>query len=101
MDAETFMRIHALKAMTGALAATVIDLTPDASAQALALGERGLPRTRDVRMRRLPGVGDPVFEVTYADGARSVTLRETVRELNGEWKITRIEPARGRSSTTT
>ena len=96
MDAEQFMRIHALKAMTGALAATVIDLTPAASAQALALGERGLPRTRDVRMRRVPGDGDPVFDVTYGDGSRTVTLRETLSEVNGEWKIARIEPAQAR-----
>ena len=101
MDADTFMWIHALKAMTGALAATVIDLTPEASAQALALGERGLPRTRDVRLRRVPGAGDPVFDVTYADGARELTLRETVREVNGEWKIARIEPARRGSSAAT
>jgi hypothetical protein len=94
IEAETFMRIHAMKAMTGALAATVMDLTPEASAQAIALGERGLPRTRDVRMRRVEGDGDPVFDVTYADGARKVTLRETVREVNGEWKIARIEPTR-------
>jgi hypothetical protein len=94
MEAEQFMRIHALKAMTGALAATVIDLTPEASAQAVELGDRGLPRTRDVRLRRVPGDGDPVFDVTYADGSRSVTLRETLNEVNGEWKIARIEPAR-------
>lgn len=94
IDAETFMRIHAMKVMTGALAATVMDLTLEASAQAMTLGERGLPRTRDVRMRRVPGDGDPVFDVTYADGARKVTLRETVREVNGEWKIARIEPTR-------
>lgn len=94
IDAETFMRIHAMKAMTGALAATVMDLTPEASAQAMTLAERGLPRARDVRMRRVEGDGDPVFDVTYADGARKVTLRETVREVNGEWKIARIEPTR-------
>jgi hypothetical protein len=95
MDAEQFMRIHALKAMTGAVAPTIIDLTPEATADALALGERGLPRTRDVQMHRVGGDGDaPVFEVTYIDGARTMTLRETVREIDGQWKIARIERAR-------
>ena len=100
MDVETFMRIHALKAMTGALAPTVVDLTPDALAQALALGERGLTRTRDVLIRPVPGDGDPTFDVTYAGHARRVTLRETVREVNGEWKIARIERVRSQAYST-
>ncbi len=92
MEAEQFMRIHALKAMTGAIAPTIIDLTPEATTAALALGARGLPRTRDVRLERVAsGDGAPVFDVTYADGARSITLRETLREVGGWWKIARIE----------
>jgi len=88
------MRIHALKVMTGALAATVIDLSPAALAQALALGEHGIARTREVRLRRVPGGGDPAFDVTYTDGPRSVTLRETLAEVGGDWQIVRIERAR-------
>ena len=97
MEAEQFMRIHALKAMTGAVAATIIDLTPEAVQQATEIGERGLARTRDVRMERLPDDRDgPIFDVTYIDSSRSLTLREHLREVAGEWKVTRLErtPAR-------
>ncbi len=95
MDVEQFMRVHALKAMTGAVAPTIIDLTPEAIADALAIGDRGLPRTRDVQMRRVAGSDDaPVFDVTYIDRHQSVTLRETIRNIDGQWKIARIERAR-------
>lgn len=95
MDVEQFMRVHALKAMTGAVAPTIIDLTPEATADALALGDRGLLRTRDVHMRRVPGDdGAPVFDVTYIDRKQSITLRETVRNIDGQWKIAHIERTR-------
>ena len=97
MDVEQFMRLHALKAMTGAVAPTIIDLTPEATQDALALGDRGLPRTRDVQLRRVAGDDDdaPVFDVTYIDRKQSITLRETVRNIDGQWKIAHIERARG------
>lgn len=97
VEAEQFMRIHALKVMTGAVAPTIIDLTPEATTDALALGARGLARTRDVRLERV-AAGDraPVFDVTYADGTRAITLRETLREVDGSWKIARIERRRAR-----
>ena len=92
MEPEQFMRIHALKAMTGAVAATIIDLTPEAVQQATAIGERGLARTRHVRRQRLPDDGaEPVFDVTYIDRGRSLTLREHLREVAGEWKIAALE----------
>lgn len=94
MDVEQFMRLHALKAMTGAVAPTIIDLTPEATADALTLGAHGLPRTRDVRLRRVAGDDDgPVFDVTYIDRTQSITLRETVRNIDGQWKIAHIERA--------
>jgi hypothetical protein len=95
MDAEEFLRIHALKAMTGALAATVIDLSPHALAQALTIGERGLARTDGVELRALPSRTAPVFDVTYRDRARSLTLRATLRQDGGGWLIDRLERVRG------
>jgi hypothetical protein len=91
MTAEQFIRLHATKAMIGAVASTVVDLDGDAVDQALALGRAGLPYTGTVRVQPDADGEAQCFEVTYECRGRRLVLRETVREVRGTWKITSIE----------
>jgi hypothetical protein len=93
MNAEEFMRDHAEKASTGRIAEIMGDLTPDAMAQ---LGPlvAGAPQPfngNDVKTVREDG-DDHIFDVTYtSNGTTAVSMRETVREVDGKWRIVKLE----------
>ncbi|MBF6599110.1 MAG: hypothetical protein IVW36_01220 [Dehalococcoidia bacterium] len=92
-EAETFMRGHAEKASSGRVAEILGDLTPDAMQQLMPMAA-GLPNPAtgyDIAAVSSSG-DDHVFDVTYTgEGDKSATMRETVRQVEGAWRIVKIE----------
>lgn len=89
MTAEEFMREHANKACTGRIAEIMGDLTPAALGQvgALMAGGPNPPKANTVVPVSQNG-DDYVFDVTYTgDGDAKASMRETVRQIDGTWKI--------------
>ncbi len=93
MDAEEFMRGHAEKASTGRIPEILGDLTPEAMQQLMPLMAGGPnPPTGYTVTPVTGGDSDDVFDVTYTgDGGTSVTMRETVRQVDGVWRIVKLE----------
>jgi len=92
MTAEEFMRGHAEKACSGRIAEIMGDLTPEALAQvgALMAGGPNPPKGNTVVPVRQDG-DDYIFDVTYTgDGGASASMRETVRQIDGTWKIVKL-----------
>ncbi len=93
MTAEEFMRDHADKASSGRVPEIITDLTPEALAQVgpLMAGGPNPPKAYEVQPVRQSGE-DYVFDVTYTgDGDARVSMRETVRQIDGVWKIIKLE----------
>ena len=92
MDAQEFMQGHADKACTGRIAEILGDLTPEAMAQVgpiMATGPNP-PKANTVVPVSQAGE-DYVFDVTYTgDGDAKAAMRETVRQVDGTWKIISI-----------
>ncbi len=89
MDAREFMQGHADKACEGRIPEIMGDLTPEALAQLgpLMAGAPNPARTNTVVPVSESG-SDHVFDVTYTgDGGATVSMRETVRQIDGTWKI--------------
>jgi len=93
MNAEEFMRGHADKACNGRLAEVMGDLTPEALATVGALMAGGPnPLKANTVMPVSENGGDYVFDVTYTgDGDAKASMRETVRQVDGVWKIVKLE----------
>ena len=92
MKAKEFMQGHADKACEGRIAEILADLTPEALAQLgpLMAGAPNPLRTNSVVAVSTAG-GEHVFDVTYAgDGGATVSMRETVLEINGVLKIVNL-----------
>lgn len=93
MTAEEFMRDHADKASSGRIPEILADLTPEAMGQlgSLMAGGPNPPKGYDVRVVSASG-DDHVFDVTYTgDGDTRASMRETVRQVEGVWKIVKLE----------
>lgn len=89
MNAEEFMRDHAEKASTGRIPEILGDLTPEAMAKlgGLMAGGPNPPKAYEVTPVSQSG-DDHIFDVTYTgDGDTKVSMRETVREIDGKWRI--------------
>ena len=89
MDAREFMQGHADKACEGRIPEIMGDLTPEALAQLgpLMAGAPNPVRTNTVVPVSESGA-DHIFDVTYTgDGGATVSMRETVRQIDGTWKI--------------
>jgi len=87
------MQGHADKACEGRIAEILADLTPEALAQLgpLMAGAPNPLKTNSVVPVATAG-GDRVFDVTYGgEGGGTVSMRETVREIGGAWKIVNLE----------
>ena len=87
------MQGHADKAREGRIAEILADLTPEALAQLgpLMAGAPNPLKTNSVVPVSTAG-SDHVFDVTYgSDGGATVSMRETVREISGVWKIINLE----------
>lgn len=96
LTAEQFIRRHARKATTGAVAQTLVDLTPDALRQAQSIAaNNGVAAALCEVSAVSDAERDHVFDVTYiADSRRAITLRQTVREVTGAWQIVSVARAR-------
>ncbi len=95
MNAEDFMKEHADKASSGRVAEIMGDLTPESLAQVGAL-MAGVPQpfTGNTVATVSESGDDHVFDVTYKAEAGAVpTWRETVRQMDGTWKIVNIVKA--------
>jgi hypothetical protein len=93
MDAREFMQGHADKACAGRIAEIMGDLTPEAMVQVgpLMAGAPNPLKTNTVVPVSRSG-DDHIFDVTYAgDGGATVSMRETVRQIDGVWKIVKLE----------
>ncbi|MEX2245117.1 MAG: hypothetical protein WEC75_00350 [Dehalococcoidia bacterium] len=93
MNAEEFMRDHAMKASSGRIPEILGDLTPQAMAQlpGVMAGGPNPPTGFEVQPIRAEGESF-IFDVTYTgDGDARVTMRETVQQQDGTWKIVHLE----------
>jgi hypothetical protein len=93
MDAREFIQAHADNACAGKIAQVIGDLTPEAMGQ---LGPLMAGAPNPVKSHTIVPVKDDgtefVFDVTYSgDDGKSVALRDTVREVDGTWKIVKLE----------
>ena len=93
MDAEAFMKDHADKASSGRVAEIMGDLTPEAMQQLMPLMAGGPTAATSNSVKPVSSAnGDHIFDVTYSDNdGKSVSMRETVRELDGKWRIVKLE----------
>ena len=91
MNAEEFMKAHADNAVAGKIPEVMKDLTPEALAQVGAL-MAGAPQPFKSNSVAAAGENgsDALFDVTYNADAGSVNWRETVRQIDGTWKIVDI-----------
>ena len=88
MTAQEFMQGHADKACEGKIAEILGDLTPEAMAQVgpLMAGGPNPPQANTVVPVSQNG-DDFIFDVTYTGGDLKASMRETVRQIDGTWKI--------------
>ena len=93
MNAEEFMRDHAMKASSGRIPEVLGDLTPEAMAQLAPLMAGGPNPMTGNSVNVVSSSGDDhLFDVTYTgDDGKSLTMRETVRQMDGKWKIVKLE----------
>jgi hypothetical protein len=89
MNAQEFMQAHADNACAGKIAEVMKDLTPEALAQ---LGPLMAGAPNPFKSNKVLPVsesgGDFLFDVTYfGDDGKSVSMRETIRQIGGTWKI--------------
>lgn len=92
MTAEEFMRGHAEKASTGRIPEILGDLTPEAMQQLMPLMAGGPNPPTGYTVTPVANATGDVFDVTYTgDGGASVTMRETVRQVDGVWRIVKLE----------
>lgn len=92
MNAQEFMQGHADKACSGRIPEIMADLTPEALGQLgpLLAGGPNPPKANTVVPVRQDG-DDYIFDVTYTgDGGASASMRETVRQVDGTWKIVNL-----------
>jgi hypothetical protein len=93
MTAEEFMRDHADKTSSGRIPEAIGDLTPQALAQLGPLMAGGPNRMTANTVKQVRDDGaDYTFDVTYTgDGDGKISMRETVRQVEGTWKIVKLE----------
>jgi hypothetical protein len=89
MNAQEFMQTHADNACAGKIAEVMKDLTPEAMGQLgplMAGGPNPLKANKVVSVSQ--NGDDHIFDVTYiGDDGKSVSMRETIRQIDGTWKI--------------
>ena len=92
MTATEFMQRHADFAVAGRIPDIMGDLTPEAMQQLMPMmGSLPNPATGNNVVAVSQSGDDNIFDVTYTgDGGKSHTMRETVRQVDGTWKIVGI-----------
>lgn len=91
--AREFMQGHADKAAAGKIAEIMGDLTPESMAQIgpLMAGAPN-PATGNSVVPVSDNGDEHVFDVTYTGaGGASVSMRETVKQIDGKWRIVKLE----------
>ena len=93
MNAEEFMKDHANKASSGRVPEILGDLTPEAMQQVMPLMAAGPnPATGNSVVAVGTEGDDHIFDVTYTgDDGKSATMREWVRQMDGNWKIVKLD----------
>ena len=89
MNAQEFLQAHADNACAGKFPEAMKDLMPEALAQlgALMAGAPNPIKTNKVVAVSQNG-DDHIFDVTYfGDDGKTVSMRETIRQVDGTWKI--------------
>jgi hypothetical protein len=89
MNAQEFMQLHADNACSGKMAEVMKDLTPEAMGQ---VGPLMAGAPNPLKTNKVVAVSDNgsdfIFDVTYfGDDGKSVSMRETIRQIDGTWKI--------------
>ena len=82
-----------MKASSGRIAEIMGDLTPEAMSQVMAVmaGGPNPPTGNSVAPAGSSGE-DHMFDVTYTgDDGKSITVRDTVRQVDGTWKIVKMD----------
>jgi hypothetical protein len=92
MNAIEFMQAHADNAVAGKIPDVMKDLTPEALSQVMGLMAGGPNPIKSNKVVEVSQSGDDhVFDVTYfGDDGKSVSMRETVRQIDGTWKIANL-----------
>lgn len=92
MNAIEFMQAHADNAVAGKIPDVMKDLTPEALSQVMGLMAGGPNPIKSNKVVEVSQNGDDhVFDVTYfGDDGKSVSMRETVRQIDGTWKIANL-----------
>jgi hypothetical protein len=95
MNAIEFMQLHADNATAGKIPDVMKDLTPEALSQVMGLMAGGPnPITSNKVVAVSQNGEDHIFDVTYFGGdGKSVSMRETVRQIDGTWKIASLAAA--------
>jgi hypothetical protein len=85
------MQEHADKAVAGKIPEIMGDLTPEAMAQLPALMAGAPNPLKGNSVVNVSQNGDEhIFDVTYTGDNGSVSMRETVRQLDGKWRIVNL-----------
>ena len=92
MDAQEFMQLHADNAVAGKMAEVIKDLTPESMAQVGPLMAAGPAKATSNKVVAVGQEADGhIFDVTYTgDDGKSATMRETVKQVDGVWKIVNL-----------
>lgn len=92
LTAVEFMQKHADGAVAGKIGEIMADLTPAAMQSMMPMmGSLPNPATGNSVVPVSQSGDDYIFDVTYTgDGGKAGTMRETVRQIDGVWKIVDI-----------
>ncbi len=92
MEAQEFMQLHADNAVAGKMPEVMADLTPESMAQLGPLMVGGPAKATGNSVKVAGQDGDShIFDVTYTgDDGKSVSMRETVKQVDGVWKIVNL-----------
>mgnify|MGYP001585654245 CR=1 FL=1 len=88
MNAQEFMQAHADNAVAGKIPDVMKDLVPAALAQVMGLMAGAPNPLTSNKVVAVSQEGDDyIFDVSYFGDGGSVSMRETVRQIDGVWKI--------------
>lgn len=88
MNAQEFMQAHADNAVAGKIPEVMKDLTPDALTQVMGLMAGAPNPLKSNKVVAVSQDGDDyIFDVSYFGDGGSVSMRETIRQIDGVWKI--------------
>ena len=91
MNAQEFMQAHADNAVAGKIPEVMKDLVPAALAQVMGLmAGAPNPLTSNKVVAVSQDGDDHIFDVSYFGDGGSISMRETIRQIDGVWKIANL-----------